>query len=174
VSKRRRRRRGAAAIAVAGVVAFGALTAAFLASSSRTRTTRHHVMSSMNRGSAKQLAQARRLMTSGQAFSALKIFDAVLRKQPTNAEALAYRGWLLKVAGLTDQALTSLNQAVTADPTYPDARVFRGLLLYQDKHDPVAALADLRAFFAANPKGDLVPMVRQVLDEATRDAQVTP
>jgi hypothetical protein len=43
-------------------------------------------------------------MSEGSAVEALKSFDAVLAIDPDNLEALAYRGWLLHLAGLGEDA----------------------------------------------------------------------
>jgi tetratricopeptide (TPR) repeat protein len=113
-----------------------------------------------------RIAEALSLETEGRAVDALKLYDEVLREEPGNVEALAYRGWLLKRAGLPDKALESLDRAVAADPTFPDAHFFRGMVLYQDKGDPAGAVAEFEAFLANDPPPDFVGAVQQVLAEA--------
>ncbi len=70
-------------------------------------------------------------------------FDDVLERDPSNAEALAYRGWYgvllsgsAQAAGEDEAAVqllatagTFLDRAIEADPTYPDARAFRMIVL---------------------------------------------
>src|SRR5439155_25300461 len=73
---------------------------------------------------AEHLALAHQYEGQGQAVDALKQYDAVLKQDPGNVEALTYRGWLLKLAGLVDQAQAALDKAVAVDPTYPDAHFF--------------------------------------------------
>ena len=171
---RRARRFRRTALGVVGVLSFAVLAGALVASSSGERINGQQVSGSAGRGSSERLARARQLMGEGKALAAIKLYDAVLSDDPSNAEALAYRGWLLKLAGLPDQAMASLDRAVAADPSYPDARFFRGMVLYQDRRDPAAAVPELRAFLAANPKGDLVPMVEGVLERAMRESGQTP
>jgi len=116
------------------------------------------------------MSQALQLESNGKAADALKIYDDLLRTDPKNVQALAYRGWLLKRAGLPDLALTALDQAVALDPKYPDAHFFRGIVLYQDRNDPGSAVTEFRLFLSNNPPQEMVPMVEDVLNRAMADA----
>ena len=124
-------------------------------------------------GWARDLARARQLMAEGETLEAIKVYDAVLSQRPDQPEALAYRGWLVRLAGCqagnpapVDKGLQYLDRAVAADPSYPDAHLFRGLVLYQDKGDPAAAVPELRAFLAANPPPEMVGPVQHTLRQA--------
>ncbi|MDP8936837.1 MAG: tetratricopeptide repeat protein [Actinomycetota bacterium] len=121
-------------------------------------------------GPAGRLGQALQLEVEGKALEALKVYDSVLAEDPDNVEALAYRGWLLKRAGLVDEAQLSLDRAVKVNPRYADAHFFRGMLLYQDRKDPAGAVAEFRAFLGSNPPPEMVPQVEQVLQRAMADA----
>jgi tetratricopeptide (TPR) repeat protein len=116
--------------------------------------------------SSDRVDEALALETDGRAVDALKVYDEILQDEPGNAEALAYRGWLLKRAGIPDRALESLDQAVAADPTFADAHFFRGMVLYQDMDDPAGAVAEFEAFLANDPPPEFVDAVRQVLAQA--------
>ncbi|MEZ5235034.1 MAG: tetratricopeptide repeat protein [Acidimicrobiales bacterium] len=64
----------------------------------------------------------------------MKCYSEVLDRAPNNPEALTYRGWLLVRTGnaaLEQQAARDLDEAVTADPTYPDARAFRAIVFFR-------------------------------------------
>ena len=113
-----------------------------------------------------RVAQALALETDGEAVEALKLYDEILADEPDNVEALAYRGWLLKRAGLPDQALESLDRAVTVDPTFADAHFFRGMVLYQDRDDPAGAVVEFEAFLANDPPPDFIDAVGEVLAQA--------
>ncbi len=117
-----------------------------------------------------RMSQALQLESNGKAADALKIYDDLLRTDPKNVQALAYRGWLLKRAGLPDLALTALDQAVSLDPRYPDAHFFRGIVLYQDRNDPDSAVTEFRLFLSNNPPQEMVPMVEDVLKRAMADS----
>lgn len=75
---------------------------------------------------------------------ALEIYDEVLEDEPSDAEALAYRGWLTRLDGDPAAAQTYVEDAVRSDPTYPDARVFAAVIAL-DLDDVVAAAGHLDA-----------------------------
>jgi len=124
---------------VAAVLALAALVGIAVMELSGERTANQSVSGSVPAGPTRHLALAHRLDDQNKAPEALREYDATLKLEPSNAEALAYRGWLLKRAGLADLALESLDKAIAVDPRYPDAHFFRGMLFYQDRHDPAAA-----------------------------------
>lgn len=109
----------------------------------------------------------------GRVLDALKLYDAVLAREPDNVVALGYKGWLLgrqPNAELVAKAMVSLDRAVAVDPTFADAHVFRGLVLLRNKR-PAEAVCELRTYLAIAPPGN--PQSKQVevaLDEATRQA----
>lgn len=117
-----------------------------------------------------RMQQALQLESEGKAADALRIYDELVEADPRNVAALAYRGWLLKRAGLPDQAMASLDQAIAVDPRFPDAHFFRGMVLYQDRNDPGAAVTEFRLFLSNNPPQEMVPLVEDVLRRAMADA----
>ena len=167
-ARRRRTQRTVGAVVLVALLAVGA--GALVATFAGERTPGQQVSGSLPGTESGLLARARDALSRGKALDAVKAYDAVLRRDPQNAEALAYRGWVLRLAGLTDKGLESIDQAIAADPSYPDAHFFKGMILEQDKKDPAGAVTELRTFLASNPKGDLVPMVQQVLERALRES----
>ncbi len=129
---------------------------------------------------AAHLALARFLLNSGQPAEAVKEFDATARLDPKNAEAQAYSGWVVYLAGrsdpkvaaeLTSAALRRLDTAVAADPNYPDAHFFRGMVLLRGKDDAAGAVPEFERFLALlGPGNPLADQVRPVLDEAKKRA----
>ena len=154
---------GVAAVAGVSVAAFSGDRIAGQGSSGRDLS-----------GPAGQLARAHLLESEGKAADALKLYDAVLKEDPANVEALTYKGWILARAGLADPALAALDQAIALNPRYPDAHFFRGMVLYQGRNDPAGAVAEFEAFLANNPPPDSVAAVRDVLERARRDAGMAP
>jgi tetratricopeptide (TPR) repeat protein len=117
-----------------------------------------------------RMQQALQLESQGQAAEALKIYDQLIKADPRDIAALAYRGWLLKRAGLPDQAMESLDRAIAVDPRFPDAHFFKGMVLYQDRKDPAGAVSEFRLFLANNPPPEMIPLVEDVLRRALADA----
>ncbi|MGH9164377.1 MAG: tetratricopeptide repeat protein, partial [Acidimicrobiales bacterium] len=155
----------------AGVVAFAIAAGAFMARSSGERLPGEPASGSITAtGPSDQLARARLLIGRDKTLDAIRLYDTVLAKQPAQPEALTYRGWLVLLAGrqsanpaLADKGLASIEQAIAADPAYPDAHFFRGLVLFQDRNDPSAAAAELRAFLASSPPAQYVPVAEDAL-----------
>jgi tetratricopeptide (TPR) repeat protein len=109
--------------------------------------------------------QARQALNDGDSQAAvdnfeksIQTYDKALEISPTNAEAMAYRGWVLhnvalassssQATDLDAQAMQWLDRAVAADPTYADARIFRAILL-SNLGEYAAAQADLDQVDAA-------------------------
>lgn len=112
------------------------------------------------------LTQALEFERQGRGVDALKLYDGILRDDPDNAAALAYRGWLLKRAGLIDEALVALDRAVTVAPDFADAHFFRGKVLLEDRNDPAGAVAEFEEFLRRDPAPEMVPAVVKVLERA--------
>lgn len=124
-------------------------------------------------GPSRKLTEARALIGQGKAAEAIERYDEVLAVDPRNAEALAYRGWLVRLAGrqagqqaLLDKGLEYVSRAVEVDPAYPDAHFFKGMMLFEDRKDAVAAVPEFRAFLGLNPPPEMVPLVEGVLKQA--------
>jgi tetratricopeptide (TPR) repeat protein len=172
---RGRRRRGIVALAV--IVCFAAAAAGLVVARATHRlpgqTASGSVTLTDDQRLAQELVQARVLSAQGDDLDAIKLYDKVLAVEPRQPEALAYRGWLLRLAGAAghDQALlaqgrASIEAAVTRDPNYPDARAFLGYSLFQDSHDPVGATAQFRAFLADHPQAQMVSLTSGVVAQA--------
>jgi tetratricopeptide (TPR) repeat protein len=115
---------------------------------------------------ASLLADAQRQTAEGKASDAVKTYDKVLEIDAQNVQALTYRGWLLNLAGISDEGLASIERAIAIQPTYADAHFFKGYILLNVKQDPAGAIAELNAFLANNPPQEMVPLVQQVLKDA--------
>jgi tetratricopeptide (TPR) repeat protein len=63
---------------------------------------------------------------------AMQIYDQVLELQPSNAEALAYRGWMRWLGGQLEDSLIDIESSITFDPSYPDARAFRAIVNFRE------------------------------------------
>ncbi len=164
------RTRRSLGITIVVIVAIAGLAGGAVAAFSGQRQAGAPMTGSLPDTPSGRMQQALQLESRGQAAEALKIYDELLRADPRNVQALAYRGWLLKRAGLPDKAMESLDQAVAIDPKFPDAHFFRGMVLYQDRNDPAGAVTEFRLFMSNNPPREMVPLVEDVLRRAMADA----
>lgn len=155
-------------IAVISVVAV--VAGLLVARSSGQRLPNEALTGSITQGTIEQLADARRLIQDGKAVEAVKVYDRILKSHPNQPEALAYRGWLVRLAGLPDDGLKFIDRAIAADPAYPDAHFFKGMILWKDKHQPAAAVPEFQQFLAANPPADAAQAVRDAVTQAQAEA----
>lgn len=174
-----RRRWVRPALVTAGVGAVAVVAGVLMAGSAGERLPGDSSSGSLTAtGPSTALQRARLLIGENKTLEAIKAYDEVLEEDPRQPEALAYRGWLLRLAGrsagdraLMDSGLAFVDRAVAADPTYPDAHFFRGFILYQDRGDPAGAVAEFRAFLANDPPEAMVPVVQDVLRRALADVE---
>ena len=155
-------------IGAAVVVVIAGLAAWAVASTAGERLPGQSVSGNITPTADPRLAKARDLIGQQKILDAVKLYDQILKDDPKQPEALTYRGWLVRLAGLPDDGLKYLDRAVAADPNYPDARVFRGIIELRDKNQPAAAVIDFCALAAQNPSQDIMSMVQQPLDEALK------
>jgi cytochrome c-type biogenesis protein CcmH/NrfG len=126
------------------------------------------------------LARARFLLETNDVVGAVKEFDATTRLDPNRAEAWAYSGWVFYLAAradaehaadLTERALERIDRALAVDENHPDARFFRGMVLFRGKGDAAGAVPEFERFLALLPPDSPVANeVRPVLDEAKKRA----
>jgi tetratricopeptide (TPR) repeat protein len=93
---------------------------------------------------------------------AVSLYSRVLEIQPSNVEALAYRGWSHWRAGDRARGRSGLDEAVAVDPAYPDVRVFRASQRHADGNHAGAAedLVVLDGLEAPPIVGDLLSASR--------------
>ena len=96
----------------------------------------------VRRSTQSLLLDAQVAMGEGDFEQAIGFFDEVLELDPTEREALTYRGWLRYRTGDVDAAWPDFDAAVDAHPEYPDVRVFRAVG-FLDDGDAEAAQAEL-------------------------------
>jgi tetratricopeptide (TPR) repeat protein len=169
-----RHRRRPLVVTIGVVVIVAAMAGGAVATFAGQRQAGAPITGSLPNTPSGRMARALQLETDGKAADALKVYDDLLKEDPKNVQALAYRGWLLKRAGFPDLAMASLDQAVGIDPRYPDAHFFRGMVLYQDRKDPAGAVTEFRAFLSNNPPQEMVGLVEQELKAAMTDAGQPP
>jgi cytochrome c-type biogenesis protein CcmH len=112
------------------------------------------------------LALARFLMAREQYPEAFAEFASVTTIDPNIAEAQAYSGWLLYLAGRIDDAIVRLDAAIAADETYPDAHFFKGVALFRGKSDAAGAIPQFQRYLTLVPDSPLSDQVRGLLAEA--------
>jgi hypothetical protein len=128
-----------------------------------------------------ELLEARQDGAQQKYLEAVKVYDQVLAQDPANTEALAYKGWMLRLVSiqasgqqktqLQAEAKASLEQALRTEAKDPTSLVFMAVLL-GDLGQPQPALADLDQV----PPGQLPSFMSSTIDQlrSQLEAQVNP
>jgi cytochrome c-type biogenesis protein CcmH/NrfG len=136
---------------------------------------------------ASRLLLARFLEADRDYAGAIKQYDEVLARDPTNAEAEAQAGRILYITAeqavksapeqvdlLVQQSRTRLDHAVSLDPMYADARFFRAIVLANEYGDFATAQSDLQRYLILAPTGPFADQARELLSQVTNAIDGTP
>lgn len=169
-SGRRHWARRALAAAAAASVALGA--GLVVDGSAGNRLPTQTITGSVPAGLGNDLADAQAALAKGNDLQALKLFQAVLAAQPDEPEALAYSGWIVANTGaasnqpsLVARGIASMQSAVRADPSYPDAHLLLGLARL-GSGDPAGAVTELRLYLALHPPPQVARAANAALAKA--------
>ena len=163
------------AVVVAAVAGVAIVAGVLVASSSGQRVPGQPpsgAVAASTAGADKDLADASRLFNQNKWADALGGYANVLKKDPSNVEALSYGSWALAQLGQVDAAQKSVDRALAANPGYPPAHLFKGLLLLDARNDAKGAIPELQAFLDADPPPPpaMAEMVQGRLQEAQAKA----
>jgi cytochrome c-type biogenesis protein CcmH len=115
------------------------------------------------------LTLAERYLDAGRLKEATLEYLGALKLDPSNVEANTQFGLLLFRSGLPEPGLRSVEQALAADPRYPEALYAKGLILFMGLRQPKAAVPSLRTYLQVAPFGDHRDLAEQLLELATAD-----
>jgi cytochrome c-type biogenesis protein CcmH/NrfG len=119
---------------------------------------------------AAHLTLAEGYLDAGRVREATLEYLGALKLDPGNVEAKTRLGLLLFRSGLPEPGLRSVEQALAAEPRYPEALYAKGLILFMGLRQPKAAVPSLRAYLEAAPYGAHRDLVEQLLELAMATA----
>jgi cytochrome c-type biogenesis protein CcmH/NrfG len=123
---------------------------------------------------AAHLTLAERYLDAGRLKEATLEYLGALKLDPSNIEANTQFGLLLFRSGLPEPGLRSVEQALAADPRYPEALYAKGLILFMGLRQPKAAVPSLRAYLQVAPFGEHRDLAEQLLELATATPGARP
>lgn len=126
-----RSRRRALLVAV-GVVAFAALAGMLVSQALGRRDAGEVITGGIRQSATEKLNEAGRRAATGDLVGAIELYDEVLATDPSNAEALTYKGWMQTLEGDGASGLSTLLAAATAHPTYPDVHAFLAIVFFRN------------------------------------------
>lgn len=122
---------------------------------------------------AGMLQAARASLFAGRYGEAIAAYQAVLKRDPKNVDALTHLGLIVAVGAqgeraseLTEHALELVDRALAIDPNYPPALLYRGQILYEQRRDVEGAIQAWEKFVAVAPPGEDRQRVERMIEEA--------
>jgi cytochrome c-type biogenesis protein CcmH len=102
---------------------------------------------------AGMLRAARQSLFDGRYSEAIAAYQAVLKRDARNVDALTHMALIVALAGNADTALETFDRALDIDPKYPPAYLYRGQVLFEQKQDYTGAVKSWERFLTLVPKG---------------------
>lgn len=115
---------------------------------------------------AGMLQAARVSLSEGRYQEAIAAYQAVLKRDPRNVDALTHLALIVAIGGHSDTALESLSKVLAIDPNYPPAYLYLGQLLYEVKKDYRGAIEAWEKFVTLVPQGEDQARVNRMIEEA--------
>jgi tetratricopeptide (TPR) repeat protein len=104
---------------------------------------------------------------------AIAAYQAVLKRDPNNVDAMTHMGLIAAIAAqsehggeMIDRALDLFDRALVQDPNYPPALLYRGQVLYEARKDVPGAIKSWEKFVAVTPPGEDRDRVVKMLADA--------
>jgi tetratricopeptide (TPR) repeat protein len=118
---------------------------------------------------AGMLQAARQSLEAGQYPQAIAAYQAILKRDPTNVDALTHLAVIVATGGHADAALETLDRALALAPGYAPAHLHRGRVLLEAKQDYAGAIAAWERYLALTPAGpDRERVAAMIADARTR------
>ena len=121
----------------------------------------------------RMLQAARQSLQAGQYPQAISAYQAVLKREPKNVDAMTHLGLIVAIGGHGDSALETFGKALQIDPNYAPAYLYRGQVLYEAKQDSPGAIKAWERFLVLVPKGEEHDQVKALIEKA-RAQKSTP
>jgi tetratricopeptide (TPR) repeat protein len=112
------------------------------------------------------LNAARASLREGRYGEAIAAYQAILKRDPENVDAMTHLALIVAMGGHADTALETLDRALSIDADYLPALLYRGQVLYEAKKDAAGAIKSWERFLAVAPPGDDRNRVAKLIEEA--------
>jgi len=115
------------------------------------------------------LQAARSSLAAGRYGEAIAAYQAVLKRDPKNVDAMTHLALIVAIGGgpeHADRALETFGKALAIDPNYLPALLYRGQLLYEVKKDVGGAIRSWEKFVALAPPGEDRDRVAKMISDA--------
>ena len=117
---------------------------------------------------AGMLSAARASLREGRYSEAIAAYQAVLKRDPKNVDAMTHLGLIVAIGGHADAALEALDKAAQIDPGYAPLYLYRGQVLLEMKQDRAGAVKSWERFLALVPAGEDHDRVAELVKEVSK------
>jgi tetratricopeptide (TPR) repeat protein len=118
---------------------------------------------------AGMLSAARQSLMAGRYAEAIAAYQAVLKRDPRNVDAMTHLGLIVAIGGHADAAIETFDKVARIDPDYAPMYLYRGQVLYEVKQDYAGAVQAWQRFLALVPSGEdhqrVATLVREAQDK---------
>jgi cytochrome c-type biogenesis protein CcmH/NrfG len=119
---------------------------------------------------ARMLQAARQSLFDGRYQEAIAAYQAVLKRDPKNVDAMTHLALIVAMGGHADAALETFDKALSFDPKYGPALLYKGQVLYEVKQDYAGAIKAWERYLALGPAGEDRQRVAALIQEARSKA----
>jgi cytochrome c-type biogenesis protein CcmH/NrfG len=119
---------------------------------------------------ARMLQAARESLNAGRYPEAIAAYQAVLKRDSKNVDAMTHLALIVAMGGHADAALETFDKALTIDPKYTPALMYKGQVLYEVKQDYDGAIKAWERFVTLTPPGEDRRRVAVLIEEARTKA----
>ena len=115
------------------------------------------------------LQAARSSLGAGRYGEAIAAYQAVLKRDPKNVDAMTHLALIVAIGGgpeHADRALETFDKALAIDPSYLPALLYQGQVLYEVKKDVGGAIRSWEKFMALAPPGEDRDRVAKMIADA--------
>jgi tetratricopeptide (TPR) repeat protein len=112
------------------------------------------------------LNAARSAMEAGQYPQAIAAYQAIIKRDPKNVDAITNLGLIVAMGGHADAALEAFDKALAIKPNYPLALLYRGHVLLEGKNDPKGAVRAWEQFLKVTDSAEDRQHVQKLIADA--------
>ena len=119
---------------------------------------------------ARMLQAARESLTAGRYPDAIAAYQAVLKRDSKNVDAMTHLALIVAMGGHADAALETFDKALKIDPKYAPALLYKGQVLFEVKQDYAGAITAWERFVTLTPPGEDRQRVAVLIEQARSKA----
>lgn len=119
---------------------------------------------------ARMLQAARQSLMEGRYQEAIAAYQAVLKRDTKNVDAMTHLALIVAIGGHADAAIETFDKALSIDPKYAPALLYKGQVLYEEKQDYAGAVKAWERFLALTPAGEDRQRVAALIEQARTKA----